>query len=179
MTFLTFLLSPVPASCESSSLFLATAKVSFAAKERCSSIADIACGTEGFGTLCAAVQAADLAGTLSGDGPFTVFAPTDEAFGNLPAGTVEALLDDIPALSNILLFHVVAGKAVYSRDLQCTALTEMANGKDSRTVCQRVARKINQKGAGNSRDKMPEIIGVDIEACNGVVHVVSEVMLPP
>ena len=144
----------------------------------CSNIAEIACGTEGFETLCTAVTAAGLGDTLIGDGPFTVFAPNNEAFGNLPEGTVEALLADVPALTNVLLFHAVVGKAIYSTDLHCTALTEMANGRDSRTVCQRVAQKIYQKGAGNSRDKMPEIIAADVEACNGVIHVVSEVMLP-
>jgi len=143
----------------------------------CSSIAEIACNTDGFATLCAAVTAAGLDGALDGDDTYTVFAPTDEAFGNLPAGTVEALLDDIPALTNILLFHVVAHKELFASDLHCTEKIEMANGKDSRTVCS--GGKIFQKGAGNPRSDMPEIIATDIEACNGVVHVVDEVMLPP
>ena len=122
--------------------------------------------------------AADLADTLDDkDEHFTVFAPNDDAFGNLPDGTVEALLDDIHALTNILLFHVVAGHVLEADDLHCTDKIEMANGDDSRTVCK--GHDIFQKGAGNSRSKMPEIIATDIEACNGIIHVVSEVMLPP
>ena len=110
-------------------------------------------------------------------GTYTVFAPTDEAFGKLPDGTVEALLDDIPTLTNVLLFHAVADKKVYASDLKCTQKVKMANGKDSRTVCR--GKKIYQKGAGNPRNAMPEIVTKDIKACNGVVHVVSQVMLPP
>lgn len=143
---------------------------------KCLTIAEIACNTEGFSTLCAAVQAAGLAGALSGDDIFTVFAPNNDAFDNLPEGTVEALLDDIPTLTNILLFHAVAGKSVFSNNLKCQKTIEMANGDDSRTVCR--GDSIFQKGAGNPRKAMPAIIAADIEACNGVVHVVSEVMLP-
>ena len=144
----------------------------------CASIADIACTTPAFSTLCAAVQAVPgLAEVLSSaDNTSTVFAPTDDAFGNLPNGTVAALLEDTPALADILLFHAVADRAVFSSDLECTQLIEMANGEDSRTVCS--DGKIHQKGAGNPRDNMPEIIATDIEACNGVIHIVSEVMLP-
>jgi uncharacterized surface protein with fasciclin (FAS1) repeats len=89
---------------------------------------------------------------------------------------VEGLLDNIPALTNILLFHAVADKVVMSDDLHCAALTKMANGKNSRTVCK--GQTVSQKGAGNSREKMPNIVTADIEACNGVVHVVNQVMLP-
>jgi len=142
----------------------------------CSSIAEIACSTDGFATLCAAVQAAGLDAALGGDDTFTVFAPTDDAFGNLPSGTVEALLDDIPSLTNVLLFHAVAGKEVYAKDLECQETVEMANGEDSRTVCS--SGDIFQKGGGNSRNQMPRIVTTDIEACNGVIHVVDEVMLP-
>ncbi|NUM49071.1 MAG: fasciclin domain-containing protein, partial [Anaerolineales bacterium] len=73
---------------------------------------DIAVADGRFTTLVAAVQAAGLVETLSGDGPFTVFAPTDDAFAALPEGTVEALLADIPTLTNILLYHVVDGKVM-------------------------------------------------------------------
>merc|ERR1712232_1266917 len=100
-------------------------------------------------------------------------APTNEAFDNLPPGTVDALLEDIPALSSILLFHAIPGK-VYSTDLVCTGVTTMVNGLDSRTVCEGGA--IFQKGAGNKDCTMPEIFMTDIKACNGVIHVVSKVM---
>jgi transforming growth factor-beta-induced protein len=146
------------------------------AASSCSSITALACGTAGLETLCTAVKAAGLNGTLA-SGTYTVFAPTNDAFKSLPSGTLDALLKDIPALKNILLFHVVSGRAVYSKNLKCTKLLRMANGKNSRTVCRN--NKKHQKGAGNSRDKMPEIISPDIKACNGVVHLVSQVMLPP
>jgi uncharacterized surface protein with fasciclin (FAS1) repeats len=140
----------------------------------CSTIAHIACNTDGFATLCAAVQAADLGGALT-NGTFTVFAPSDEAFDALPAGTLDSLLKNKAALTNVLLFHAVADKVVMSDNLRCMALTKMANGKNSRTICQ--GQSVNQKGAGNSREKMPKIVTPDIEACNGVV-LVSQVMLP-
>ena len=95
---------------------------------------------------------------------------------SLPNGTLAALLKDIPALKNVLLFHVVSGKAVFSKNLKCSGLLKMASGKNSRTVCQ--SGKIYQKGGGNPRSKMPQIISPDIKACNGVVHIVSQVMLP-
>ncbi|KAL7563122.1 hypothetical protein ACA910_012305 [Epithemia clementina (nom. ined.)] len=139
-------------------------------------IVEVVCETSGFTKLCAAIQAAGLESELSASGPFTIFAPTDEAFDNLPPGVLEALSGDTAALTNILLFHAVEGK-VYSSDLQCTELVPMANGKNSRTVCR--DDKIYQKGDGNADNAMPEIIDTDIPACNGVVHVVNQVMLPP
>ena len=156
-------------------LVLASTQQNLVASTNCKTIAEIACNTEGFSTLCAAVEAAGLGDALS-TGTYTVFAPTDEAFAKLPDGTVEALLEDIPALTNVLLFHAVANKKVYSKDLKCTVKVQMANGKNSRTVCR--GKKIYQKGAGNPRSAMPEIVSKDIKACNGVVHVVSQVMLP-
>ena len=145
-------------------------------KKECISITDIACTTGGFDTLCKAVLATGLDKVLDGPGMYTVFAPTDEAFGNLPEGTVEALLEDIPALSDLLRFHAVSGK-VYSTDLECTSLVHMLNGNDTRTVCRN--QNTFQTGAGNSDYQMPQFIDVDRETCNGVVHVLDEVMLPP
>ncbi len=80
--------------------------------EEMQSIVDIAVADGRFETLVAALQAAGLAETLAGEGSFTVFAPTDDAFAKLPEGTVEALLEDIPALTDILLYHVVDGKVM-------------------------------------------------------------------
>jgi transforming growth factor-beta-induced protein len=153
-----------------------SAQEEVAVASSCSSITALACGTAGLETLCTAVKAAGLNGTLA-SGTYTVFAPNNDAFNSLPNGTLAALLKDIPALKNILLFHVVSGRAVYSTNLICTKLLKMANGKNSRTVCRN--NKVYQKGAGNSRDKMPQILTPDIKACNGVVHVVSQVLLPP
>ena len=125
-------------------------------------------------SLRAAVKAAGLDGTLDTGGPFTVFAPTDDAFGNLPAGTVEGLLDDLDALTDILLFHVVEGR-VFANDLSCGTRVKMVNGDFSLTKC--VHGNVFQRGPGNTQLK-PKIVDVDIEACNGVVHVVNNVLLP-
>jgi uncharacterized surface protein with fasciclin (FAS1) repeats len=140
----------------------------------CSSITKLACGTKGLETLCTAVKTAGLNGTLAG-GNYTVFAPNNDAFKGLPNGTLAALLKDPPKLKNVLLFHVVSGKTVYSNSLKCAALLTMATGKSSRTVCK--SSKKFQKGNGNPRSKMPRIISPDIKACNGVVHIVNHVML--
>lgn len=133
-----------------------------------SDIVDIAAGNEDFSTLVAAVTAAGLVETLQGDGPFTVFAPTDEAFAALPEGTVEALLDDIPTLTAILTYHVVPG-AVMSTDLAdgCNDATTV-NGADV-TIC--VDGGVTVGGAS--------VIAADIEASNGVIHVIDTVILPP
>lgn len=136
-------------------------------------IAEIACSTDNFSTLCAAVTEAGLGEALS-SGSWTVFAPTNRAFTKL-GNTLDAVLADKPLLTDILLFHAVEGE-VFSTDLECTARVKMANGDESRTVCRRGS--VFQKGAGNPRNDMPEIISADIEACNGVIHVVDEVMLP-
>ncbi|KAL3921668.1 MAG: hypothetical protein SGARI_006626, partial [Bacillariaceae sp.] len=94
------------------------------------------------------------------DGEWTVFAPTNEAFAEL-GETLDAVLADNDLVTDILLFHAV-DKAVFAEDLQCAHLIHMVNGEDSRTVCHPGA--IFQKGAGNSRDNMPEIIAADIGA---------------
>lgn len=130
-------------------------------------IVDIAAGNEAFSTLVAAVTAAGLVDTLKGDGPFTVFAPTDDAFAALPEGTVEALLEDIPALTAILTYHVVPG-AVMSGDLAagCNDV-ETVNGA-SATVC--AGDTVTIDGA--------TVVQADIEATNGVIHVIDAVILP-
>ena len=92
-------------------------------------IVDIAVKDGNFKTLVAAVQAAGLVDTLNSAGPFTVFAPNDEAFGKLPKGTVEGLLKDIPKLKNILLYHVVAGK-VMAADVVKLHTAKTVQGQD-------------------------------------------------
>ncbi|WP_084657429.1 fasciclin domain-containing protein [Natronohydrobacter thiooxidans] len=130
-------------------------------------IVDIAAGNEAFSTLVAAVTAAGLVDTLKGDGPFTVFAPTDEAFAALPEGTVEALLEDIPALTAILTYHVVSG-AVMSGDLAagCNEV-ETVNGA-SATIC--AGESVTIDGAN--------VVQADIAASNGVIHVIDAVIMP-
>ena len=129
-------------------------------------IVDIAVADGNFTTLVAAVEAAGLADTLKGEGPFTVFAPTDEAFAALPEGTVEALLADIPALTAILTYHVVPG-AVMSGDLADGMMAETVNGQ---SVTIGTEGGVTVDGAN--------VVLADIEASNGVIHVIDAVILP-
>jgi len=119
-----------------------------------------------FTTLVAAVQAAGLVDTLKGDGPFTVFAPTDEAFAALPEGTVEGLLADPDALAKILTYHVVAGK-VMSTDLSNNMMAATVNGADV-TIMTEGGVMVNDAN----------VVTADIEASNGVIHVIDKVILP-
>ena len=130
-------------------------------------IVDTAVGAGTFNTLVAAVTAAGLVDTLKGEGPFTVFAPTDDAFAALPEGTVEALLADPEALAAILTYHVIAGK-VMSTDLSEGLTATTVNGADD-TITLEGGAKVN--GAN--------ITAADIEASNGVIHVIDAVILPP
>ena len=131
------------------------------------SIVDIAVADGRFTTLVAAVEAAGLAETLSGEGPFTVFAPTDEAFASLPEGTVESLLNDIPALTDILLYHVVDG----------AVLAETVVTLDSATTLQGSDVTITVNDDGVFLNDTVQVIITDIEADNGVIHVIDGVLL--
>ena len=131
-------------------------------------IVDIAVADGRFTTLVAAVTAADLVDTLKSEGPFTVFAPTDDAFAKLPAGTIEALLNDIPALTDILLYHVVPGK-VMAADVVNLSSADTALGKP-------LAIKVED---GKVMINDAQVIITDIEASNGVIHVIDTVLLPP
>jgi transforming growth factor-beta-induced protein len=130
-------------------------------------IVDIAVADGRFTTLVAALQAADLAETLSGEGPFTVFAPTDDAFAKLPEGTVDALLADIPALTDILLYHVVSGE-VLAEDVVMLEEAETLLGKN-------VMIKVED---GNVYINESMVVITDIVADNGVIHVIDTVLLP-
>lgn len=127
-------------------------------------IVDVAVEAGSFNTLAAALEAGGLIETLKGDGPFTVFAPTDEAFAKLPAGTVEELLkpENKDQLVSILTYHVVSGK-VMSGDLLSTASAQTVNG-ESVNLGLRV---------GNAN-----VVQADIAASNGVIHVIDTVLLP-
>jgi uncharacterized surface protein with fasciclin (FAS1) repeats len=134
-----------------------------------SDIVDIAVADGRFETLVAAVSAADLVDTLKSEGPFTVFAPTDDAFAALPEGTVEALLEDIPSLTDILLYHVVSGK-VMAADVV---------GLDSATTVQGSDISISVRDGNVFLNDTVQVIITDIEASNGVIHVIDAVLLPP
>ena len=123
-------------------------------------------GEAGFSTLTAAIEAAGLAGTLNTEGPFTVFAPTDEAFAKLPAGALEALLADTDALSRVLLYHVTAG-SVYAEDVVDLRAARTLNGE-------KVAIAID----GGVTVNEANVIETDVEATNGVIHVIDTVLIP-
>jgi uncharacterized surface protein with fasciclin (FAS1) repeats len=131
-------------------------------------IVAVASSTEGFSTLVAALSAASLVETLQGEGPFTVFAPNDEAFAALPAGLLEKLLlpENVAVLTSILTYHVVAGKVMS---------TDVTTG-DAPTV----------EGSTLALDTMSgvmvndaTVIAADVEASNGVIHVIDKVLVPP
>jgi len=130
-------------------------------------IVDVAAGAGTFETLLAAATAAGLVDTLNGDGPYTVFAPTDDAFAALPEGTVEGLLEDPAALSEILLYHVVPGKVLAADVVGLTSATT-AQGSDV---------SINVDG-GTVMVDGANVTATDIEASNGVIHVIDAVILP-
>ncbi|MDX2162909.1 MAG: fasciclin domain-containing protein [bacterium] len=120
-----------------------------------------------FKTLVAAVQAAGLVETLSGEGPFTVFAPTDDAFAALPAGTVESLLNNIPELTKILTYHVVAAKAPASVVVSAPAHTTVQGGE---------IKVRSEDGKVFINDA--QVIIADIETSNGIIHAIDKVILP-
>jgi uncharacterized surface protein with fasciclin (FAS1) repeats len=130
-------------------------------------IVDTAVAAGNFTTLVAAVEAAGLVDTLKGEGPFTVFAPTDEAFAALPEGTVEGLLNDIPALTAILTYHVVPGR-VMSGDLTDGMTAETVEGNEVTIYTE-----------GGVRVNEANVVTPDIAASNGVIHVIDQVIMPP
>jgi len=131
-------------------------------------IAQIVASNPNFSTLLAAVQAADLVDTLSGPGPFTVFAPTNEAFAKIPKETLDALLKDKDALTKVLTYHVVVGKAK-STDVVMLKEVKTVQGQSVTIEVKEGAVILN----GNSK-----VTAVDIEASNGVIHVIDTVLLP-
>jgi uncharacterized surface protein with fasciclin (FAS1) repeats len=130
-------------------------------------IVDTAIAAGDFTTLVAAVEAADLVETLKGEGPFTVFAPTDDAFAALPEGTVEGLLEDIPTLTDILLYHVVAG-AVPAADVVGLSTATTVQGGDVAVSVEGDTVKVGDA----------TVVVTDIEATNGIIHVIDAVLLP-
>ena len=130
-------------------------------------IAEIAIESGQFNTLVAALSAADLVKVVAGPGPLTVFAPTDAAFAKLPAGTVESLLNDIPALTNILTYHVVAGAKTPSNLLDEKMVTTLQGGK--------VEVQIDQDRLFINKS---EVILKPIQASNGIIYVIDTVLLP-
>jgi len=130
-------------------------------------IVQVAVGAGSFGTLVTAVQEAGLVDALSGEGPLTVFAPTDDAFAKLPAGTVESLLDDKPALTNVLTYHVVPGKLMASDVASMSSITTL-QGQDLKVSMMDGEVYINNA----------KVVSADVAADNGVIHVIDSVLIP-
>ena len=141
-----------------------TAPVSAQSKD----IVDTAVAAGSFKTLAAALTAADLVTTLKGAGPFTVFAPTDEAFAKLPAGTVESLLkpENKAKLRRILTYHVVAGTVMAADVVKMTSAKAVSG--DTFTI----------KTMGGVMIDNAKVVKTDIKASNGVIHVIDTVLLP-
>ncbi len=129
-------------------------------------IVDTAVNAGSFNTLVAAVKAAGLVDTLKGPGPFTVFAPTDDAFAKLPAGTVDSVLQDIPLLRKILTYHVVSGK-VMAADVVKLKSAETVEGS---------ALKIDTSSGVKVNDAT--VVTPDVACDNGVIHVIDSVLIP-
>lgn len=130
-------------------------------------IVDTAAEAGNFSTLTTAIEAAGLTDTLKGEGPFTVFAPTDEAFAALPEGSLESLLEDPEALAEILNYHVVSGN-VMSSDLSDGMTAATVNGAEV---------TIGTDGDVTVNDA--NVVTADIEASNGVIHAIDSVLMPP
>jgi len=130
-------------------------------------IVDTAVSAGSFNTLATALQAGELIETLKGQGPFTVFAPTDEAFAKLPKGTLDALLKDKDKLRAILTYHVVPGKVMAAEVISLDS-AKTANGK---------SLKISQNDKGVMVDQA-KVVKTDIQASNGVIHVIDTVLIP-
>jgi uncharacterized surface protein with fasciclin (FAS1) repeats len=146
-----------------------TAASSPAAMKPSMNIVQTAVAAGQFTTLVKLVKAAGLAGTLSGKGPFTVFAPTDTAFATVPKKTLKALLADKAALRRVLLYHVVAGKVTAAKVTTMTSATTLAKEQVS----------ISVKAGAVRLNGSTKVIQADVPATNGVIHVVNKVLLPP
>jgi uncharacterized surface protein with fasciclin (FAS1) repeats len=134
-------------------------------------IVDTAVAAGSFKTLVAAVQAAGLVNTLKSKGPFTVFAPNDDAFAKLPKGTVEGLLKDIPKLKSVLTYHVVSGKVMAA---------DVVKLKTAKTVQGQEVKVDASKWHLHKNVKINDanVIKADILTDNGVIHVIDKVILP-
>ena len=133
-------------------------------------IIDTAVAAGSFKTLAAALTAAGLVDTLNSAGPFTVFAPTDDAFAKLPEGTVDKLLKDVPKLTAILTYHVLSGKVMAADVMKMDGKTaKTVNGADL---------KISTQGGVNLNGSV-HVTKTDIDCSNGLIHVVDAVLMPP
>ncbi len=170
MTLFKRSLSTLLATATLALVFVSGANAGHHAEKSAGDIVDVAVEAGSFNTLAAALDAAGLIETLKGDGPFTVFAPTDAAFAKLPAGTVESLLEpeNKDQLIAILTYHVVAGKVKAKQVVKLDSATTV-NGADVSIETMDGKVKLNQAN----------VIKTDIKASNGIIHVIDAVILPP
>ena len=159
MSFISFVRSFVAGAA-----LIAASSAAVAAQE--ADIIDTAKSAGSFNTLVTAIEAAGLTETLKGKGPFTVFAPTDEAFAKLPAGTVDALLKDKQKLTKILTYHVVPGQ-VMAKDVKPGKVTTVEGSKLNIT-----------RGSGGVKVDKANVVATDVVATNGVIHVIDTVVIP-
>ena len=144
-------------------------------------IVDVAVGNKDFTTLVTALKAADLVGALQGEGPFTVFAPTNDAFAKIDAKTLSSLLEagNKEALANILTYHVVSGKLAAS---DVVAALKKGNGSVDLTALNGQVINVMQKDGKiwlkDSNGNYSEIVATDVMGSNGVIHVISSVVMP-
>ena len=150
--------------------FVSIASFNLMSKESTKDIVDTAVSNGSFKTLATALTAAGLVDTLKGDGPFTVFAPNDEAFAKLPKGTVETLLkpENKGKLTDILTYHVVSGAV----PAKVAVTLKKANAVNKKTI------NVSKKDGGLFLNKS-KVIATDIKASNGIIHVIDSVLLPP
>ena len=146
-------------------LLIAAAMVCTAVAAQAKDIVDTAVSAGNFKTLAAALGAADLVPTLKGKGPFTVFAPTDEAFAKIPKADLDALLNDKAKLKAVLTYHVVPGK-VMSKDLKAGKVTTV-QGSD-----------VTISTMGNAMVNNAKVVSADVAADNGVIHAIDTVLMP-
>ncbi len=162
-------------------LILTVTALLFTMSVSAQTVVDAAVSNKDFTTLVTALKAADLVGALSGKGPFTVFAPNNEAFSKIDAGTLGDLLkpENVKALSNILTYHVVSGKLMAS---DVANALKSGNGKiDLKALNGQTITAISKDGKiylEDSQGNMSEIIATDVAGSNGVIHVISSVVMP-
>ena len=151
-------------------LIIALCAIGSTAQAQSKDIVDLAVGNDNLKTLVAAVKAGGLVDVLKGDGPFTVFAPTDAAFAALPAGTLDNLLkpENKDKLAAILKYHVVSGRVMS---------TDLSNGMKAGTVQGEKVKVWIRNGTVKINDA--KVVAADVRAKNGVVHVIDKVILPP
>jgi uncharacterized surface protein with fasciclin (FAS1) repeats len=164
-----------------SALVLVAVFVSVAAVKQTKDIVDIAISSKAHTTLVAAVKAADLVGTLKSEGPFTVFAPVNDAFAKLPAGTVESLLkpENKATLAKILTYHVVAG------NIEAAAVLDAIKKGNGKAVLTTVSGGTLTASIDNGKVKLTDenggtafVTATDLKGSNGVIHVIDGVVLP-